>query len=1219
MPLNRFPPQVTIVAFTCVLSSALFVDGFPSLIEDHVSLAAQDSLEDASPVNKGVWKGVGESGPSLSTTQRQLKRKEANGVLIDLAKVAKAEEVAKAKAVRRKQREKQAEIQMQTAVTAAKMKEAANTIVHTENKVDRELGKVLFHRATVVNAEHKEEAKELKYQKKAMAENALPKSEDAILVHIASIHKVDEGAPPADGLSDSAHSPNAAMRAQDRAMDLVNSEVAPSLPVHKAVKYNVKKAEMKAEKLGSGSSKTKTAADNCLTAAGECNPLACMCKKGHKPVPLKKTLEAFEHLKKSVPTVPNHHEEVMLGESDDVQKSFYTTAAVTKQVLGKQYENLPPSDKFSKNKAVVPAAEDWSEKMSEKFFQFDHPDKFQRQAVKTAHKAVKQEEKIDGQVMKTALDQRAEQHWIDAAKKAEENGKVKEQVHDADMAWKDQKKVQADELKIPQIATQQAAPGAKGSIAFGVNPKTGKYEPPTFKIPTKGPLKANAVEEASLDKAFAEEAIHQGHAIADKQLDAEKRLAQAEQRLKTAEPVSFLSFEEQKPREIAAMFSAVKLGDAKARVDAVLKARDTQEVMRGEARTSDWTMKHTAGLGKLMVVTQALDKAIANKKSIIKSLTKRLAIAHQKLKEIVGAERKIQQDSMAIVESTEERSREELGETGGNPTSLIQMSDSGDNMASLDDMSAAFNKIQKTMDDAAKVQANLEHSRDHKIEHMEKNLKHDAGVKIKKEKKNEVSLGEAVKVKKHESAAVKDQQRLQKKLDKEEAQIRMTTVKSIQQQHAKEKQINIDRKKQLGEAKTAIPAPVTRLDANMQTRMEYQGMILAQQMDLAEQKRVDLKNNLQNVRDNDRMHLRELTDDIGQKSAAMKADIDRIRMIRDNYERDHELGEGMDATAGAGGMARSQAEQEAKNLKAEITVADETENIMSVANACVADNQNGVVESAKQVLGIHSLLTFPGQNGPVALGENMEVTGTDTDSLQSARVGPAQIQLASRISVSKMELKLKLDKLQVLQKHAIHIANEARRIHSGAVAARGFEEASQARTAAMQNIFKELDHNVMRHENEMELGETIFNAKKEKVKEEIFLEEGESTGTRLTPLQDDIDMQSLKLQRAQAEIKHLDESAPQMIKDQIQVDKEKFGSVLKKKTEAYDKLKKRFLLLAASVSPHLMSHEKVQGAIDVESSRQGDYSHALDNIASYAKMVREQAKKAEVAAEGEDT
>lgn len=856
--------------------------------------------------------------------------------------------------------------------------------------------------------------------------------------------------------------------------------------------------------------------------------------------------------------------------------------------------------------------------MSEKYFQFNHPDRFQRQAVKAAHKAVKQEERIDGQVVKTALDQRAEQHWIDAAKKAEENGRVKEQVHDANMAWKDQKKVQADELKIPQIATQLAAPGSKGSIAFGVDPKTGQIKPPTFKMPKKSPLKANAVEEASLDRAFAEEAIHQGHAIADKQLDAQKRLAQAEQRLKTAEPVSFLSVEEQKSTQATSMSSAEKLGEAKAHAEDALKARETQDTKLGEARTSDWTMKHTASLGKLMVVTQALDTAIANKKTAINSLTKRLAVAHQNLKDVVDAERRIQQDSMAIVESTEERSREELGETGSHPTSLIQMSEAGDNLASLDEMSATFDKIQNTMADAAKVQANLEHSRDLKVEHKEKTLKHDAGVQLKKKRKNEVSLGEAVKVKKEESAAVKDQQRLQKKLDKEEAQIRMTTVKSIQQQHAKEKQIDNDREKQLGEARTASTAPVTRLDANMQTRMEYQGMILAQQMDLAEQKRVDLKNKLQNIKDNDRMHLRELTDDIDQKSAAMKADIDRINMMRDNYERDHELGEGMDATAGAGGMARSQAKQEAKNLKVETAVADETENIMNVANACVADDQSGMVESAKQLLGIRSLVTLPGQNVPVALGENVEVTSTDTDSLQNAPVGPAQIQLASRISVSKMELKLKLDKFHVLQKQAIHLANQARRIHSAAVSARDFEEASQARTAAMQNIFKELNHNVMRHENEMELGETIFNAKKEKFKEEVLLEEGESTRTKVTPLQDDMDMQSLKLQRTQAEIKHLDESEPQMIKDQIQVDKEKFGAVLKKKTEAYDKLKKRFLRLAAHVSPHLTSHETVQDAIDEESSRQGDYSHALDNIASYAKMVREQAKKAEVAAaEGE--
>merc|ERR1711939_587897 len=149
--------------------------------------------------------------------------------------------------------------------------------------------------------------------------------------------------------------------------------------------------------------------------------------------------------------------------------------------------------------------------------------------------------------------------------------------------------------------------------------------------------------------------------------------------------------------------------------------------------------------------------------------------------------------------------------------------------------------------------------------------------------------------------------------------------------------------------------------------------------------------------------------------------------------------------------------------------------------------RNSLVESANAMLGVAPSKKHKGKQ----LGESSEISDTDTEGLHGAALGSEQIKLASKLAVAKTALKLKLDGFASLRRREEDLMSQAKQLHRAALGAREGEYDEQTRTSAMTNIVKSLSRRVGKHEESMELGETLF-AKKEASEEDDL---GESSST----------------------------------------------------------------------------------------------------------------------------
>merc|ERR1719263_653196 len=98
------------------------------------------------------------------------------------------------------------------------------------------------------------------------------------------------------------------------------------------------------------------------------------------------------------------------------------------------------------------------------------------------------------------------------------------------------------------------------------------------------------------------------------------------------------------------------------------------------------------------------------------------------------------------------------------------------------------------------------------------------------------------------------------------------------------------------------------------TRLEYKQMYLAQKMQQVSEKRLDLDNKLDNIRNEDAAHMHELEGIIDAKQMTLSDAVKKLKNLRYQYEQDHELGEGISARSGAAALAKSQAKQEAAQM-----------------------------------------------------------------------------------------------------------------------------------------------------------------------------------------------------------------------------------------------------------------------------------------------------------------
>jgi len=851
--------------------------------------------------------------------------------------------------------------------------------------------------------------------------------------------------------------------------------------------------------------------------------------------------------------------------------------------------------------------------------------------------------------------------WENAANQEQKAGNVEKQRSDADEAWKDARTVVKDAEAIPAIAAEGTANGAALAASMpSIDVKTGAMIPGKPYNPPKAKKLQTNEQLNAMNAAFAAEKKTDFHALPLPRKEAEKRLAVVDAKIKVSEEQKA---EADRAKVTALKKSAAESHLARAEAEAIVKPVELLSIEEGKtslnskAEISVWTMKHTAALGKLMAVTQALDKSIAQKRARVSGLATELKQLHTSFKSVAKGNLKVLRANSAIVESTEELSREELGESEhGEQAGFEELIEAGEEDhrlgASLAAMGAKFAQIQQSMDFAANQEKQLEAMSAAHTHAEVKKLQEQAGAAIatsKKaaRKKAQAVLGEAAKaqVLSKQAAAEKEQNKLQKALDKEEAQLRGTTVKTVRAQHKLQKTVVKERADEKA-AQKASNMPLTPAEL---TRLEYKQIYLAQKMQQVSEKRLDLDNKLDNIRNEDAAHMHELEGIIDAKQMTLSDAVKKLKNLRYQYEQDHELGEGISARSGAAALAKSQAKQEAAQMAVASKVADRARSIVQQLRDVVGDKQAPLIKTAKSLLGDDDQPLIPGMAPGVTaylaqsqLGEGSEIHATDTNSIRGIPVGEAQIKLGSQIAVAKTELKMKLDKFAALQTTADSLRRQAERLHNAAATAEDHESRALSGTRAMANVVSHLTSNLGRHEGEMELGEALFNKEKtEDLGESASLDElgadikrfattihekrkpqdavvsaktnkGKRGGASNLAMprmsaQAQVHYVESKMQEAESNLKHLDEASPKIIQDQVTADREKYGARLKKLEAHLGKLQDRFAAKAAEVSPRLKTQGSIEDAANEEYSKQHDFAHGLDSIADYAKMVDKEA------------
>jgi hypothetical protein len=257
--------------------------------------------------------------------------------------------------------------------------------------------------------------------------------------------------------------------------------------------------------------------------------------------------------------------------------------------------------------------------------------------------------------------------------------------------------------------------------------------------------------------------------------------------------------------------NAEQLGEFKAKAadqaHLILAARENKEHEAALARAQQWTTQKMAHLSKVLVVTKAVDAQIAKRKAALGAAKQRLVSLRKKLTSVSRGQEGVESDVTKIQRSTEELSREELGESSHvsseadenhedlGESSEVAAAKTPDSLGvALARMSSQFEGIESTTKKAATEETEMEHD----------------SVKAKKEKKKraemkahkqEMAQKAAQKKKLTKQLASKKQSALEQKLAKEEATLRATTATKVKAQMSLQNAVNAERKHQLKMAK----------------------------------------------------------------------------------------------------------------------------------------------------------------------------------------------------------------------------------------------------------------------------------------------------------------------------------------------------------------------------------------------------------------------------------
>jgi len=680
--------------------------------------------------------------------------------------------------------------------------------------------------------------------------------------------------------------------------------------------------------------------------------------------------------------------------------------------------------------------------------------------------------------------------------------------------------------------------------------------------------------------------------------------------------------------EQSALRNAERLGEAKARAmdqaHYLLAAREQKVTAHHMQQAQKWTRRHAAELGEVLVVTQALDKKIAQKKALLSQAKVQLKQSVHNLQESKHGDHSLVEDDRSIRESTEEMAREELGEDSlddlgeADTVSTItsdeldaslatlshnlasiqhQRKDLGESMQSkslpavgahdslgvdLAKMSANFKTIQNQIKTATKEEVQVEHQTMQKKQAKERNVKHSFSPKHKTHKDPQV---------KQQDANMKQQKALENKLAKEEAHLRSTTAKKIKAQYRLKNAVDEERTHKAKVAKQTSKNPITALTPLMETRLEYQRMYLQNAEQQAIQKRADLKNRLADIKEEDASRLSALTDDIRSKRKILKGDLNSISTLSGEYQRDHELGESLGEHTGLASIAKKEKNQEHDDIKTDLDVENDMLNLKGHLSHDHAQKEKGLLENAHKVL--------------TATEPRHEKLGEADKNTQNS-----QTKLGTQLAEARTGLQLKMTQFESLRKQELELVKQADHTHKAAHAAEARESEAEARTDAMTQIANRLGDGIDEHEQKMELSESFFSTKKE----DDDLGESSETAPELPPVQAELNAEQEELARAQAQIAAIAKAAPKLVHDQVATDKKELGQQLEKQNANLNKLHTRFVRAAKQVSPQLTSQSKLDEAVQDEKDIQDRYSSNLRNIGAYANLVDKKAEEAAAAA-----
>lgn len=199
-----------------------------------------------------------------------------------------------------------------------------------------------------------------------------------------------------------------------------------------------------------------------------------------------------------------------------------------------------------------------------------------------------------------------------------------------------------------------------------------------------------------------------------------------------------------------------------------------------------------------------------------------------------------------------------------------------------------------------------------------------------------------------------------------------------------------------------------------------------------------------------------------------------------------------------------------------------------------------------------------------------------------------------------------------MRKEMHALAAQANLVRDSAMNSRAREYEAQTRTASLERTTKGLDEGIERHEEAMELSETLFA----KQRDDDDLGESQSTDAAVPPVQAELNYEKEALSEAQAEIEDLRAKRPTILREQMDTDKKMFGKALGLAEKKLKAVRARFVKTAARLSPKIKSQHALDESLRDEQSRQSDFQRSLHNMAAFAKMVNIKEKSAQEEAEG---